>query len=413
VQFAKKGLSVRVYPSPEAAAQEAAGENATVTAVNTDTRHRPPGEARLVAAACAAAFDRCAYFYKKTDSCLRGNIGAELEALIEAAGIRRLPFVPAYPALGRTTRGGVQYLDGKPIHETSMAHDPLNPVTESYIPAIIGKQSAIPVQLAPTGVALHHARHRREILVFDCETPGELRSIAALLKDQDLLKVTAGCAGFAEALTEVLPFGNRDYIRGTEYRKQRVKGSFPAALPLLVVSGSVHPVSREQIRTALDSGVPGLAPETEKLSRKGWAVSAEAAALAGKCAAFLKDRGVCIMGTAAALEGGTGETGTGDAGTIAGKLGKLAAETAGKCPLVMAVFGGDTLLGVMEASGYNRIIPKKELFPGVVLAEAAGPGGKGLIITKSGAFGRKDLVSRIAEYCKNHENEGDENHVRL
>ncbi|MDR2619300.1 MAG: four-carbon acid sugar kinase family protein [Treponema sp.] len=416
VQFAKKGIVVRVYPSPEAAA-EAAGENAgelagtdipceTVSVINTSTRRLKPEEAARVTAACAAAFNRCAYFYKKTDSCLRGNIGAELEALMKASGVKRLPFAPAYPALGRTTEGGVQYLDGKPVHETSMAQDPLNPVTESYIPAVIGKQSAIPVQVVPPGADPHQAQNEREILVFDCKTSGGLRAIAALLKDQDLIKAAAGCAGFAEALMEVLPLKAEHREEGTE---NALKG-----LPLLVVSGSVHPVSREQIRAALDSGIPGLAAEAEKLGRKGWGSSAEAAALAEECAGFLRDRGVCVLGTAAALEGGKEAACDGDAGTIAGELGKLAAATAGKCgPLVTAVFGGDTLSGVMEAYEYSRIVPEKELFPGVVLAEAAGPGGRGLIITKAGSFGTKDLVPRIAEYCKNHENRGDENHVRL
>ncbi len=35
--------------------------------------------------------------YKKTDSALRGNIGAELAALLKASGARNFPFLLAFP----------------------------------------------------------------------------------------------------------------------------------------------------------------------------------------------------------------------------------------------------------------------------------------------------------------------------
>ena len=37
------------------------------------------------------------FFYKKTDSTLRGNIGSEIAALMDACKMERLPFIPAYP----------------------------------------------------------------------------------------------------------------------------------------------------------------------------------------------------------------------------------------------------------------------------------------------------------------------------
>ena len=66
--------------------------------------------------------------YKKTDSALRGNIGAELAALLKASGARNLPFLPAFPQIGRTTKRGVHYIDGVPVNESPFGIDPFEPV---------------------------------------------------------------------------------------------------------------------------------------------------------------------------------------------------------------------------------------------------------------------------------------------
>ena len=49
--------------------------------------------------------------FKKTDSALRGNIGAELGVLLEITARVRTVFVPANPSRGRTIRGG-EYWSG-------------------------------------------------------------------------------------------------------------------------------------------------------------------------------------------------------------------------------------------------------------------------------------------------------------
>ena len=60
-----------------------------------------------------------ARIYKKTDSLLRGNIGAELRALCDAAGSGPLVFAPAYPTGGRTTIDGIHRLEGIPVADAS------------------------------------------------------------------------------------------------------------------------------------------------------------------------------------------------------------------------------------------------------------------------------------------------------
>lgn len=81
------------------------------------------------------------YIYKKTDSALRGNIGCELNAVMDASGEACLIFAPAFPQMGRVTRRGIHYIDGVPVADSVFGKDPFEPVTESSVREIVRKQS--------------------------------------------------------------------------------------------------------------------------------------------------------------------------------------------------------------------------------------------------------------------------------
>lgn len=67
-----------------------------VLVIDTETRHLPAAEAwRRVFHIASSA--RASLVYKKTDSTLRGNIGAELEAVTVANPGALLHYAPAYP----------------------------------------------------------------------------------------------------------------------------------------------------------------------------------------------------------------------------------------------------------------------------------------------------------------------------
>jgi uncharacterized protein YgbK (DUF1537 family) len=420
VQFVKNGVVTRVSLSPPLPGEtdESGGgeQDAGVLVINTDTRHRAPEEAWRIIRKCAETWRDAEYFYKKTDSTLRGNVGVELEALMEALDIRRLPFIPAYPDLGRTTLAGRQYLEGVPIEQTPMAQDPLNPIRNGLVAEIISRESSLPVRIVPAPEEIPEAFEiGKEILVFDCESNEQLRAIGEELKKRGLLRASAGCAGFAGVLMEALPFADLPRL------PPPVNGNLRPALPVLVLAGSRHPLSREQVKHAMDGGMTGLPVEGEKLSAPGWLDSDEARDLAGQCAAILADRGVCILGTRMAMEapapaespekpGETGETPetlpeTGEPAAsekVSGKLGSLVQKILPLSgPLCLVVFGGDTLLGAARALEYDSIIPLAEIRPGVVFARGEGPKGGGFMVTKAGAFGEKDLIPLVWEWLKN------------
>jgi uncharacterized protein YgbK (DUF1537 family) len=281
-----------------------------------------------------------------------------------------------------------------------MASDPLNPVRESYIPAIIAAQSAVTTECIHAGAFPKDGG--RGICIFDSESNEEMATIAAFLREKGLLAATAGCAGFAEFLMRVIPFPASQALGG--------KGAAGGAkqLPVLVISGSVNPVSVSQVKTALDAGISGFSVSAENLSMPAWFHSDEASDMILNCASALKSQGICVMGTNMALGQAVGKTqegekrGGGSAALpehISGMLGKLVPAIIWETgPLHLVVFGGDTLLDIMKDLGSLCIVPLEEIRPGIVLARALTGAGEILIVTKSGAFGDDGIIRIIQEY---------------
>ena len=154
------------------------------------------------------------WIYKKTDSLLRGNIGAELRALREAAGSGPLVFAPAYPTGGRTTVDGIHRLDGVPVAEAAPGQDPLTPVRESHIPSLLLDSAGLTTEWVALDVvrgdrdglvdALRRAQGAGvDVVAPDVETDGDLGAIALALRVAEAGRVCAGSAGLAEYLARV------------------------------------------------------------------------------------------------------------------------------------------------------------------------------------------------------------------
>ncbi len=199
VQFAIRGAKTCVVTDP---AYDFSQAKADVLVLDAETRHLPPRAAydtvfRAVRDARRAGF---AYIYKKTDSALRGNIGAELAAALDASGADSLAFLPALPKMNRVTRNGVHYIDGVPVADSVFGRDPFEPVTASSVAEIIAAQTETPVVLHPLGEA---AETHPGIQVYDAETDGARAAIGQRL-GREGLALSAGCAGFASVLAELL-----------------------------------------------------------------------------------------------------------------------------------------------------------------------------------------------------------------
>ena len=87
--------------------------------------------------------------YKSGDSTLRGNLGAEIDAVFDVFDFDLAVVAPAFPLYGRTTTGGKHFLNDEPIHQTEFATDPQYPVLENDLVRLLSQQSKHKVDLAP------------------------------------------------------------------------------------------------------------------------------------------------------------------------------------------------------------------------------------------------------------------------
>ena len=114
--------------------------DAEVIAVDTDTRWRTEAEAvevvREVTHQIRAA--KPAWIYKKTDSVMRGHLRAEIEAILDAAGLEECVLISANPSKSRVIRDGRYFIEGVPLHETVFAHDPDHPRRTDEVRELLG-----------------------------------------------------------------------------------------------------------------------------------------------------------------------------------------------------------------------------------------------------------------------------------
>ena len=92
---------------------------------------------------------------KRIDSTLRGNVGAELEAVIKAMDDTHghnqslAVLVASYPHSGRICVGGYQIVHGIPLERSPIAKDAATPVNNTSVLKIVAEQSAIACGFVP------------------------------------------------------------------------------------------------------------------------------------------------------------------------------------------------------------------------------------------------------------------------
>lgn len=259
-KFSAAGIHTLVSAKPLPAG------SAPVMVFDTETRHVPAetarSEVRRFIQQSEAWHPRL--IYKKTDSTLRGNISAELQALAELYPAWRIGYAPAYPALGRTVRSGVLYVDGIVVSETEFAQDALNPIGTSAVSAIL--DPVLPCT------------------IFDGETHEHLDETAQTIVRSDTMRIAAGPAGLAEMIAARIDL------------QRAAVPALPAIATCLLINGSRHERSASQMRYA---EAPGWRP-----LRKQFAPDAAAAYVAGENAKYLVDRIIAEEPDAAFVIGG-------------------------------------------------------------------------------------------------------------
>jgi uncharacterized protein YgbK (DUF1537 family) len=406
VQFAKQGLKTLVLMSVPGSPSEL---DEDVLVVDTRSRALSPAEAYQKVTETALLFknrDPFQTLYKKIDSTLRGNLGAEIDAIMDACGLELAIVAPAFPRNGRTTMGGFHYLGNAPLEATEIARDPLCPVSESHIPTLIAKQTkrsvghvGIKSVIAGTGGILEAMRQLfaagRKILVCDAWQEEHLKMItmAAVRLERPVLWV--GSAGLAEYVPLALGLG----------------AASADEKPVVVIAGSVSSVTRGQVamlRQRTDVAYVEASPSA--FLKPGSAQAETDRCYRAALDAIRTGKDVVIVsGDTDEMVARTREEGlslglssrqTSEA--VAAALGSLCRQVVLNVPVSgLVLTGGDIAVSCCSLLSASGISVLREVAPGIPVGVLKGGQCPGLkVVTKAGAFGAEDALCKAVESLK-------------
>lgn len=232
------------------AAAQADGQSADVWVISTDSR---AVSAERAAECTRAAVERWAniardgWIFKKMDSTLRGNPGAEIDAALRASGAPAALVVPAVPKLGRTTRGGNCFIYDVLLTETEYASDPKTPVNHASVAARLQEQSALATGLIPlqavrlptlAATLATAIEQGQRLIVVDAENDRDLQLIVAAAAELPQRPLLAGAAGLSDALSLLLNEGVATACAADGPGKNG---------PVLAVVGSMSEIAQRQL----------------------------------------------------------------------------------------------------------------------------------------------------------------------
>jgi uncharacterized protein YgbK (DUF1537 family) len=402
VQFSKAGLPTRILLD---AWETGALAGAAVLVAQTASRGMAPQDAykTVHAAASRLAGEGVRPLYKKVDSTLRGQIGAEIDAMMDVWDIPLALLCPAFPANKRTLVGGYLLVEGELVSRTPIGVDPVTPVAESHIPSLLQGQSRRAVHAVQCrDLALGRA-HLAEvfrsltspqgaIVVADAVSEADLALLEAAMREAEPNALYVGSAGLA------LPVA------------ARVAQSAASPLPVLAVVGSVNPVSRGQLKQLQSQGYGLFLLTGDELlaDEAAWAglLPPRVAELAqrlreGRDTALItpgeREEVAAILAKGAAL--GLDSKALTD--RVAARVTGLAAEalkaigTDGVSGLILT--GGDMAQGLLRHFGATGITLLSEVSPGIPVGRIEGQAAGGLkIVTKAGGFGAPDALVKAS-----------------
>ncbi len=381
----------------------------SVVAINTDSRAIAPDEAyrRVATTTQAFANSDVALFSKRIDSTMRGNVGAEIDAVLDTLGPDYLAIVvAAFPNSGRVTVGGYLMVNSIPLERTDVARDPKTPVEQSVVPELIAGQSKYPVGQIGLRVVLKGASaiaaailelrtQGKRVMVVDATTNDDLGRIAVAVKQAGVKAVAVDPGPFTEALTKlVLPSPNLQH-------GQKV----------LMVVGSVTPLTRQQLRDADHHYHPWFVTVDAEVLIDETTLNSEAQRVADEiltkideyevlCIRTVRDDSDIIDLKAMARKHNLDEDGAAE--RIAAGLARVAKQVIVRSAGAIGALytsGGDVTVAVCRELGAEAIEVKDEVLP--LAAYGRILGGKWAntpIITKGGLVGGPDAATQSIKY---------------
>ena len=348
----------------------------------------------------------CRTLIKKTCSVFRGNIGAEFDGMLDAAGADFAVVVAAFPKNGRITKNGQHFVHGRPLTESEFRKDPVHPMQTSDLRELIARQSKRPLYLLdyPTvaqGAAaikgrITEAKKKGGYLVCDVTNQNDLKLIAEAAAAEPFL---FGSSALAE---ELPPFWPPPKV-GLSLKDVPRDG-----VGSLIVAGSVTPQTKNQVAYARQVGIATAELDTRLLFQDA-TKAAELQRLVGWAANRLQsDLPVLIYGAHQSEDIEATYQTAKRAGLNKLEANHTVSETLGEVSKAiieqttvkkLIVAGGETSADVCRSLGITGNLVIKEIEPGLPSGLSRGR-HQLLVVLKSGSFGSPDFFLKALEHLE-------------
>lgn len=414
-QMVRSGLSVVVPLGGYSLPSDAGATD--VISIDTDSRSLTAEQAyaKVKSAAQQLVTQGSTHFYKSIDSTLRGNLGAEIEAVMEVVRPDCAIIAPAFPKYGRTTINGVQYLHGRPLHETEFGTDPTSPVKDADLarrlalgsPRNAGRLALDQVRGGPEVIqsALHDLLDEGvEFVIVDVSEQEDLQRICIGLSRSEQRIVWIGSTGLAEFIPLTL---NGSSASAMVHQTHQVD-----ARPSLALVGSASETTRQQLEYALTHhGLKIIDIDAAGLIQEGAVGSQEfeeatknlrSAIRANQDAALVVRAARAEIAATQELGASLGLSPTQVAQRIVDGLAHAAHQLIQESEISGVVAtGGDTANAICNRLGAKALEILGEVEAGIPIMRILGPQSLPLV-TKAGGFGSpaaiQDALVKVKQY---------------
>lgn len=412
VLIKKLGLDVMTVMNPEKISSEQLKRYDTVVCP-TDSRGVEPGIAydRVKHVMNTLGSDEIRLYSKRIDSTFRGNIGREIDAMLDCLPSETVAVVvPVFPSAGRVCCGGYLLVGGVMLQDTDAGKDPKAPVSTSNVEELLAKQTKrgvrpIKMEIVRKGEAAISETIR------EGAADGVKMFIVDGINDNDILTIAQGC------IQSGIPFITADPGPFTAAVLQKV--AVPAATPknnkILMIVGSVTNITRTQMDYFIDTKKPYFTHlNVEKLLESRESYLAESKRVLDLLQRNVKDnQHLLLMLTSINSEMRVDFVKTAERMRttpeavslyVNDAMAEITAELLGKNEEIKGIYssGGDITVALCKILGASGLELIGEVIPLAAYGKLAGGKKPGVsIVTKGGMVGDRTAAVQCVDFITN------------
>jgi len=342
-------------------------------------------------------------YYKKIDSTLRGNIGQEVEILMDLLDKDLCILTPSFPQTNRITVGGYLLVNNLPLGLSQYYEGELKAWQGTYIPFLIQQQTNLPVGLVELKDVMKGEKAiverieelkelGKRIIIFDAVVDMQLRDIVKSVERIKSSILYCGSAGLVNhfSVSESRGFKN-SY---TPYKHNS---------PLLMIIGSrnkgmtaqIDYLSKKIMVSHLEIDIAKILTDKtslEKYTKKALVL------LENKVHLLIYiDSGINQQRSVNKILKKMGLSFRNLEEIIRDFLAKLTSNILKETDISnLFMTGGDTATGICKELNINSLLIEKEILPGIPLSSPGNKKNNDLrIVTKAGGFGKEDTLYQI------------------